>query len=83
MTGAGFSLVGNTSYSLGADETALLTVRFAPVSPGAASGALSLTGAGDATVPMSGIGELPPTTKQVIGDAHEKEFRARHRSVSR
>ena len=28
--GAGFSLVGNASYSLNAGDTALLTVRFAP-----------------------------------------------------
>ena len=72
--GAGFSLVGNTSYALGADETALLTVRFAPVSAGAASGALSLTGAGGATVPLSGIGELPSTTPLLEVDPQTLSF---------
>ena len=72
--GTGFSLVGNTSYALGADETALLTVRFAPVSAGAASGALSLTGAGGATVPLSGIGELPSTTPLLEVDPQTLSF---------
>ena len=72
--GAGFSLVGNTSYALGADETALLTVRFAPVSAGAASGALSLTGAEGATVPLSGIGELPSTTPLLEVDPQTLSF---------
>jgi len=62
VTGAGFSLVGAASYSLGADATALLTLRFQPSVAGPSSGALTLTGAGGATVPSSGNGELPPTT---------------------
>jgi len=62
VTSAGFSLVGAASYSLGADATALLTVRFQPSVAGPSGGALTLTGAGGATVPLSGNGELPPAT---------------------
>jgi hypothetical protein len=65
VTGAGFALagqVGTQSYSLGAGQTAAITVRFQPVVLGAASGTLGLTGAGGASVPLSGIGEPPPTT---------------------
>ncbi len=46
VTGAGFSLVGSGSYSLGANATAVVTVRFAPSVAGPASGVLDLTGAG-------------------------------------
>jgi hypothetical protein len=51
----GFSIVGNTAYSLGRDQTASFKVRFAPpnagtrnctVSTGAACGAVSCTGNG-------------------------------------
>ncbi len=61
VTGAGFSLVGSAAYSLGPNSTAALTVRFAPVSIGPASGTLTLTGAGGATVPLSGTGVVGPT----------------------
>lgn len=62
VTGAGFSLVGSGSYSLGPNATAQVTVGFAPSVAGPASGALTLTGGGGATVPLSGTGELPPVT---------------------
>lgn len=62
VTGDGFSLVGVASYSLGADAAALLTVRFEPSVAGPSSGAITLTGAGGATVTLSGTGELPPAT---------------------
>jgi hypothetical protein len=62
VTGAGFSLVGSSTYSLGAGGTALLTVRFEPSVAGASTGALTLTGAGGALVPLGGTGELPPAT---------------------
>jgi len=62
VTGAGFSLVGAPSYSLAANATALLTVRFEPSAAGPSTGALVLTGGGGATVPLSGTGELPPVT---------------------
>ncbi len=61
VAGAGFSLVGPRDYSLGANATAAITVRFAPVAVGAASGTLTLTGAGGAVVPLSGTGILGPT----------------------
>ncbi len=62
VTGPGFSLVGNGSYSLGPNATAVVTVRFAPSVAGPSSGTLDLTGGGGATVPLSGTGELPPAT---------------------
>ena len=61
VTGAGFSFVGLGSYSLGAGETASLTVRFEPVDHGEASGALTLTGADGATVALSGSGTAEPS----------------------
>ena len=61
VTGAGFSLVGSAEYSLGPNATAALTVRFAPLSSGPASGSLTLTGAGGAIVPLSGTGIVGPT----------------------
>jgi hypothetical protein len=60
-TGAAFSMVGSSSYSLTTNQTATLTVRFAPTAAGAASGTLSLTGGGGASVPLSGTGTPPPT----------------------
>jgi uncharacterized protein YegP (UPF0339 family) len=59
--GDGFSLVGPADYSLGPNATAALAVRFAPVASGPASGTLTLTGAGGATVPLSGEGISGPT----------------------
>jgi uncharacterized protein YegP (UPF0339 family) len=61
VTGTGFSLVGSGDYALGANATAAITVRFAPVAVGPVSGTLTLTGAGGATVPLSGTGILGPT----------------------
>jgi uncharacterized protein YegP (UPF0339 family) len=60
VSGTGFNLVGSGSYSLGANATALVTVRFAPSLAGPASGVLTLTGAGGATVFLTGTGDLPP-----------------------
>jgi hypothetical protein len=55
-TSAPFSVVGAASYSLGANQTTVLTVRFSPTAPGAASRNLSLTGAGGGSVSLSGNG---------------------------
>ncbi|HXV59962.1 MAG TPA: Calx-beta domain-containing protein, partial [Vicinamibacteria bacterium] len=74
VTGAGFSLVGSSSYSLGAGESAPLTVRFAPLVEGAAIGTLSLTGAGGATVPLDGTGEQPSTTPVLEVDPSSLSF---------
>jgi uncharacterized protein YegP (UPF0339 family) len=56
VSGTGFSLVGASTYSLGAGETSVVTVRFAPVGIGPVSGSLSLTGGDGATVPLTGTG---------------------------
>jgi subtilisin-like proprotein convertase family protein/uncharacterized protein YegP (UPF0339 family) len=61
IAGAGFSIVGTGSYSLGAGATATLTVRFAPLAAGPASGTLTLTGASGASVPLSGTAVPGPT----------------------
>ena len=61
VAGTGFSPVGGTSYSLAANQTKVLTVRFAPVATGAASGQLTLSGGGGAIVPLSGSGVNPPS----------------------
>ena len=74
VTGAGFSLVGVSSYALGPDETIALTVRFQPLVAGAASGTLNLTGADGATVPLSGVGETPATTPVLEVDPASLDF---------
>jgi uncharacterized protein YegP (UPF0339 family) len=61
VAGPGFSLVGTTDYSLGANATAVITLRFAPGAIGPATGTLTLTGAAGAVVPLSGTGILGPT----------------------
>jgi hypothetical protein len=60
-TSAPFGVVGTASYSLAANQTATITVRFSPTAPGAASRSLTLTGGGGASVSLSGTGatELP------------------------
>jgi uncharacterized protein YegP (UPF0339 family) len=65
VSGAGFSIVGAASYSLGAGETAALTVRFAPLGIGLVSGSLSLTGGDGATVPLTGSGAAAGPTLAV------------------
>ena len=56
-TSAPFSVVGTASYSLAANQTATITVRFSPTASGAASRSLTLTGGGGASVSLSGTGE--------------------------
>ncbi|MGH9460904.1 MAG: choice-of-anchor D domain-containing protein [Vicinamibacteria bacterium] len=53
---APFAIVGAASYSLAANQAAVLTVRFSPTAIGASSGALSLTGGGGGSVSLSGTG---------------------------
>ena len=67
VTGAGFSIVGTAAYSLAANQSMLLTVRFAPLVGGAASGSLTLTGGGGATVPLSGTGVAGGPSLTVVG----------------
>ena len=55
-TTAPFKVVGTATYSLAANQTEMLTVGFTPSTLGAFSGTLSLTGGGDASVPLSGTG---------------------------
>ena len=54
---AEFSLVGTTSYSLGAGESATFTLRFSPSSAGAKSCAVN-TGGACAAVSCSGTGQV-------------------------
>jgi hypothetical protein len=61
-TAAPFSVVGTASYSLTANQTATITVRFSPTATGTASGTLTLTGGGGGTVTLSGTGTAPGST---------------------
>jgi parallel beta-helix repeat protein len=55
-TTAPFSVVGTASYSLAANQTKVVTVRFSPTVASAFSRTLSLTGGGGASVSLSGTG---------------------------
>jgi hypothetical protein len=55
-TGGLFRVVGSASYSLDANQTARITVRFAPNASGTANGSLNLTGGGGGSVSLSGTG---------------------------
>jgi parallel beta-helix repeat protein len=55
-TTAPFSVVGTASYSLAANQTKVVTVRFSPTVAGAFSKTLSLTGGGGRSVSLSGTG---------------------------
>jgi uncharacterized protein YegP (UPF0339 family)/subtilisin-like proprotein convertase family protein len=61
VSGGPFSVVGTSSYSLGAGASAVLSVRFAPASAGDFTATLALTGAAGASVPLSGRGVSPPS----------------------
>jgi hypothetical protein len=55
-TTAPFSVVGTASYSLAANQTKVVTVRFSPTVAGAFSKTLSLTGGAGGSVSLSGTG---------------------------
>ncbi len=60
VSGTGFRNTGPLSYSLGPGQFTILRVTFSPGSGGSATGTLTLTGAGGATIPLSGRGKTPP-----------------------
>jgi hypothetical protein len=51
---APFSIIGNSSYSLGSNATALITVRFAPSQAGSTNKTVTFTGGGGVTTAVSG-----------------------------
>jgi Right handed beta helix region/Abnormal spindle-like microcephaly-assoc'd, ASPM-SPD-2-Hydin/HYDIN/CFA65/VesB-like, Ig-like domain len=55
-----FKVVGAASYSLGANQTARITVRFSPNASGTVNGSLNLTGGGGGSVSLSGTGVAVP-----------------------
>ena len=59
LTGPDLSFVGSTDYSLGAGETATVTVRFAPTAEAAYSQTVTFTGGAGATRAVTGTGQLP------------------------
>jgi hypothetical protein len=64
-TAAPFSVVGTAFYSLAANQTATLVVRFSPGASGVASGKLALTGAAGASVGLVGTGAALPVGEPV------------------
>jgi hypothetical protein len=50
-----FSTVSGGSYSLGADQSHVVTIRYQPISPGTHTGAVVFTGGGGANVLVTGI----------------------------
>jgi hypothetical protein len=53
-TAAPFSIVSGGSYSLGADLSQVVTIRYQPTSPGTHTGTVVFTGGSGATVPVTG-----------------------------
>ena len=58
-TAAPFSIVSGGSYSLGPDESQVVTIRYQPTSVGLHTGEVLFTGGGGATVPVTGKTEGP------------------------
>jgi hypothetical protein len=59
-TGGLFRVVGTASYSLAANQTARITIRFSPNASGTVNGSLNLTGGGGGSVSLSGTGVAAP-----------------------
>lgn len=59
VTGAGFTLISGSPYSLGAGESATVTIEFAPPSAGVFNGSVSFTGGGGTTRSVTGTGAAP------------------------
>lgn len=58
-TAAPFSIVSGGSYSLGADQSQVVTIRYLPTSRGIHTGAVVFTGGDGATVQVTGKTEKP------------------------
>jgi len=61
VSGGGFSVVSGGSYSLSAQQSQTVTVRFSPSATGSASGTVNFTGGGGTSAGVSGSGTTPPT----------------------
>jgi hypothetical protein len=68
-TSAPFSVVAGASYSLTANQSATVTVRFSPTAAGAVTQTLALTGGGGASVGLSGTGVAPSVGEPVTWTA--------------
>lgn len=64
-----FTLVGNSQFTLGAGQTAYLTVRFAPTLVGLATSTLRFTGDTTLDVPLRGTGTGSSAPGDRCGDA--------------
>jgi hypothetical protein len=69
---APFSVIAGGTYSLGANQSQTVTVRFSPTATGSTNGSVIFTGGGGATVPVSGRGasvnNRPPTVSPIAKD---------------
>ena len=54
-----FSIVSGGNYSLGTDQSQVVTIRYKPTSQGPHTGTIVFTGGGGATVPVTGKTEKP------------------------
>jgi subtilisin family serine protease len=59
--GGAYSVFSGGAYSLALDQSATVTVRFAPAAVGPAAGTLTLTGGGGASVTLAGDGVQGPS----------------------
>ena len=73
---APFSVVSGAAYSLGANESQSVTVRYSPSAAGNHAQNVSFSGGGGATVSVNGAaanGNLPPTVSSVTQDAADAD----------
>ena len=63
---APYSIVSGGSYSLGANQSQTVTVRFSPQTLGPVTNTVTFTGGGGMTAHVSGIGINPPPTVSAI-----------------
>lgn len=67
LSGGPFSIIGANSFSLGANETKIITVRFSPPPEGIFSGNVNVvSNAGNSSVIMSGIGVSGPFISSIF-----------------
>jgi len=67
-----FSIVSGGTYSLGANQSQAIVIKFAPGSLGSASGTVTLTGGGGASASVTGTGmSMPPIVSAINQSASD------------
>lgn len=64
-----FSILTGGTYSLGANQSQVVTIRFSPTAVGSISQAITFTGGGGATAIVSGVQVEPPVPGSLVFEA--------------